>query len=82
MKLTRSTDILNLLSHQSSVQDKIVLKPDFSPQEKKTNSLLWQSGIDCQLIKIQNSTIILNGKVHGKVTNGVLELTSLRIPLM
>ena len=35
-----------------------------------------QSGIDCQLIEIWHSKIILNSKVYGKVTKGALQLTS------
>ena len=69
---------------RTSLPDNVVLKPDLSPQEQTTNSLLlkeqWsliQSGVQHKSIKLRADTILVNGKLHGKVSNGMMKLTVL-----
>ena len=81
VKLNRSADVMSLLSLKTSLPDSIVFKPDLSPQEQAINSLLlkerWlliQSGVQRKSIKLRADSILVNGKVHGKVSNGIMEL--------
>ena len=76
-----------LLSLKTSLPDNIVFKPDLFPQEQAINPLLlkerWlliQSGVQRKSIKLRADSILVNGKLHGKVSNSIMELiTSDRI---
>ena len=83
VKLNRSADVMSLLSLRTSLPDNVVFKSDLSPQEQNINSLLlkerWsliQSGVQRKSIKLRADTILVNGKLHGKVSNGMMKLIS------
>ena len=83
IKLTRTIDVISLLSNHSSLPNNISIKPDMSQAECTTESLLmkerWrliQTGIDCKSIKIQAANIYVNNKLYGKVCNSSFTLSS------
>ena len=84
ISLTKTSEVeLNLSKRFSiSASDRFRIKPDLSPEERATESLLLKerrnliaSGIDKRFIRIRRNRICINRSQHGEVTNGVLQLT-------
>ena len=83
VSLNSTADVDNILSSRSKLQSSpISIKPDLTPAERKTNALLlkerWrliQSGTDRRSIRIRGSSILLNGQIHGIVSNSVFSLS-------
>ena len=69
VKLNRSIDVTSVLSNRNAIEDKSIVKPDMSPDERTKETLLlkeqWaliQSGIDKSDIKIKSFSIYVKGK--------------------
>lgn len=81
--LNSTADVNNILSRRHLLKTpSISIKPDLTPEERKTNSILlkerWKLislGTDRRNIKIRGSNIFLNGRLHGKVINSVFSLS-------
>lgn len=73
--MNRWIDAVHVLRAKSdSLPDGVSLKPDRSPQERKREAVLmkerWrliQSGIERNCIKIRQSKLFVNQKLHGQV---------------
>ena len=82
VKLTRSMDVHSILSQRSNLPEGIVIKPDLSIAERKSESLLLkerfcliQSGTDKRDIKIRLPILYLRGKKYAEVVNSTLVKT-------
>ena len=84
ISLTKASEVELILSKRFSISasDRLRIKPDISPEEKATESLLLKeqrnliaSGIDKQFIRIRRNHIYISHSQHGEVTNGVFQLT-------
>ena len=82
MSLISTADVSNILSCCCHLKQPISIRPDLSPPERKIRATLlherWKlinSGIDCSSIKLRNSSIFVNGRLYGKVTNGIFSLS-------
>ena len=78
VKLNRAIDATSVLANRSSLKPPLFIKPDLSPAERATESILlkerWsliQLGHSRKSIKInsQRGCIYLNNKMHGSVIN-------------
>ena len=83
MSLISTADVSNILSCCRHLKQPISIKPDLSPPERKIRAILlherWKlinSGIECSSIKLRNSIIFINGRLHGKVSNGIFSLST------
>ena len=72
VSLISTADVSNILSCCRHLKQPISIKPDLSPPERK---ILINSGIDRSSIKLHNSSIFVNGRLYGKVTNGIFSLS-------
>ena len=84
ISLTKTSVVELILSKRFSISasNRFRIKPDLSPEERATESLLlkeWRnliaSGIDKRFIRIRRNRIYINRSQHGEVTNGVFQLT-------
>ena len=73
------------LSKTSSFPNGIQIKPDMTPEERLTESILlkerWaliQKETECRAIKICGNRIFVNNKLHGEVKNSSLVLNQLQ----
>ena len=87
-QMNSTVDVANLLAQRGSLPNNVILKPDLSQQERFTESLLmkerWkliQSGHDRKVIKIRNSSIFVNGRLHGRVSNNSLQIAGLPVAI-
>ena len=87
-QMNSTVDVANLLAQRGSLPNNVILKPDLSQQERFTESLLmkerWkliQSGHDRKVIKIRNSSIFVNGHLHGRVSNNSLQIADLPVAI-
>ena len=76
VSLNSTADVRFILAHCHCLPPSIFIKPDRSVSERKTEKLLleerWkliQSGKPRSSIKLRNSALYLNGRLHGKVSN-------------
>ena len=75
VKFIRAADAISVLSKRGSLRSSpIFIKPDMSPTEKKSESMLlkerWsliQSGVRRDVIKIRGSRLFVSNKLHGQV---------------
>ena len=76
--LSRSNDVLSILANrrQLSQQPHISIKPDLTPEARKTESILLKqrrelisAGTNPRDIRIRNDTLFCNGKKYGVVVN-------------
>ena len=82
-KFVRTADVSRILSKKASLSHRISIKPDLSPEERLWEAALlkerWnliQGGTDRKLIKIRNNSILVSGKVHGRVVNSVFQISA------
>lgn len=75
-KFNRAIDVSLLLSKTGSLPNGIRIKPDMTPEERHTESILlkerWaliQKNIERKVIKIRGSRLFVNNKLHGEVKN-------------
>lgn len=80
--LGSTADVSHILSLRSSLSSPLAVKPDLSPSERRIERLLlserWkliQSGTDRRSIKLNNSCLYINGRLHGKVINDSYSLS-------
>ena len=78
VSLNSTADVRFILSHRHCLPPSIYIKPDRSVSERKTEKLLlrerWkliQSGTPRSSIKLRNSALYLNGRLHGNVNNSI-----------
>lgn len=83
MKLNSLGDVRNLLARSGSLHYPLRLKPDLSPEDRKTEALLmkerWsliQQGVERGSIKLRRNQLFVNNHLYGSVQSGKLELTS------
>lgn len=76
VKLRRSADASCILANRQSLDPPFIIKPDLSPEARAINALLmkarWsliQKGTERKCIKIRNSKLFVNGKLHGQVVD-------------
>ena len=78
-----TAQVSHVLVHRNSLPSHVSVKPDCSFSERKSERILsewWklnQAGSDHHSIKLKNSALYLNGRLHGKVVNGTYSLASL-----
>ena len=82
VKFNRAIDVSVLLAKTSSLPKEIKIKPDMSPTERQTESILlkerWsliQAGHERKNIKLRGSKIFVNNKLHGEVIDSSLVLS-------
>lgn len=85
VRFNRAIDVSILLSKASSLPNSIRIKPDLTPDERKTESILlkerWaliQKETERKAIKIRGSRIFVNNKLHGEVKNSSLVLSQMQ----
>ena len=83
VKFVRTADVSRILSKKASLSHRFSIKPDLSPEERLWEAALlkerWnliQGGMDRKLIKIRNNSILVSGKVHGRVVNSVFQISA------
>lgn len=76
IKFLCSTEAIMALSKTTSFQAPVRIKPDLSPEERKTENILpkerWsliQLGFDKKRIKIRNKSIYIDSKLYGQFHN-------------
>ena len=76
--LNSTADVRNILSKCHSLSSPVSIKPDRSTTERKIEAILlkerWkliQLGMDRRSIRLRNSAIYVNGRLHGRVTGSV-----------
>ena len=76
LKLIRISDMTKILSNKGSLPKPFLIKPDMSPEQRLIESVLlkerWsliQSGVARNSIKIRNTRLFVNKKLHGQVMN-------------
>ena len=83
VKFVRCHDASLILSNKRNLSSipGISIKPDLSPEDRRTESLLLKerrsliaSGVDRKVIKIRGSTLFVNNVKHGCVVNSVLKV--------
>ena len=79
--LNSTAQVSHVLAHRHSLPSHVSVKPDRSFSERKSERILlserWkliQAGSDRRSIKLRNSSLYLNGRLHGKVVNGTYSL--------
>ena len=79
--LNSTAQVSHVLAHRHSLPSHVSVKPDHSFSERKSERILlserWkliQAGSDRRSIKLRNSSLYLNGRLHGKVVNGTYSL--------
>ena len=82
VSLNSTADVRNILSINRSLSSSVSIKPDRSPAERKTESVLlkerWrliQTGTDRHSIRLRGSALYVNGRLHGRATDSVFTLT-------
>lgn len=85
VKFVRCHDVIAILSSKSklSAQSGVSIKPDLTPQERQSESLLLKerralinSGVDRKAIKIRGNALFVNLEKHGSVINSTLQRVS------
>ena len=83
VKFIRTADVSRILSKKASLSHRFSIKPDLSPEERLWEAALlkerWnliQGGTDRKLIKIRNNSILVSGKVHGRVVNSLFQISA------
>ena len=85
VKLQCTIDATTILVNRTSLSSPIFIKPDMSPAEQKTESILlkerWlliEGGFDCKSVKISsvNHSIYVNNQVFGRVVNSQFQCTN------
>ena len=83
VSLNSTADVDNVLSHRHLVPAGIVVKADLSPEERKVEAILLQerwklieTGVDRRSIKLRKSSILVSGRIHGRVIDSVYTLSS------
>ena len=79
VSLNSTDDVNNILSLRRLAPPAIIAKPDLTPEERKVEVIIllqehWkliESGVERQSIKPGNSSILVSGRLHGKVINSV-----------
>jgi len=76
VKFLRALDASTVLFNRSKIKNPIMIKPDLTPEERKIESILlherWnliQQGINRKTIKLRNRQILVNNRLHGKVSD-------------
>ena len=76
VKLSRTIDVINVLSKKDAYPSGIIIKPDLPPEERAIESELlkqrWslvQSGTDRKAIKIKKPSLYVHNKLYGTVKN-------------
>jgi len=76
VKFLRALDASTVLLDKSKIKNPIQIKPNMTPEERKTESILlherWnfiQQGIDSKAIKLRNRQILISNQLYGKVTD-------------
>ena len=78
--LNSTAQVSHIRAHRHSLPSHVSVKPDHSFSKRKSRILLserWkliQAGSDRRSIKLKNSSLYLNGGLHGKVFNGTYSL--------
>lgn len=82
VSLNSTADVHSILSRCPSLPSSVSIKPDLSPSDRKVESLLLQerrklinSGVGRKSIRLCESSIFVNGQLHGKVLESVLTLS-------
>lgn len=82
VKLVRSSDASSILNNRKSLGSMpgISIKPDLSPQERRTESALLKerrtlinSGVERNNMKIRGSSLFINNIKYGYVTNSIFQ---------
>ena len=87
VQFLRTLDASAVLSDRSKLSPPILAKPDMTPEERNTESLLlkarWnliQQGFPRKTIKIRNAHIYLNNQPYGVVTNSKFNQLNQPVP--
>ena len=80
VKFLRSTDASDVLRNKSKLSPPVYIKPDLTPDEKakestllKERRVLIEQGVNRKQIKLQNYSILVNGKLHCKIEKSKLK---------
>ena len=83
VKFVRTADVSRIMSKKASLKLPLFVKPNLYPEERlKEVTLLkerWnliQSGTERKLIKIRNNSILVSGKVYGRLVGSAFQLSS------
>lgn len=81
--LNKADDVTTIISKRGSLAKPIVIKPYMSPEERIDEAVLmkqrWtliESGVDRKRIKIRNTRLYVDRKLHGKVANSQYQLST------
>ena len=85
-KLTRTADVVSILSKRSVLQPPFIIKPDLSPDQRAKEKILlrerWsliQSGVSRKYIKIRNECLYVNQVLFGKMVGNSFEQSGMNI---
>ena len=85
-KLTRTADVVSILSKRSVLQPPFIIKPDLSPDQRAKEKILlrerWsliQSGVSRKSIKIRNECLYVNQVLFGKMVGNSFEQSGMNI---
>ena len=88
VKFIRVADASSVLSKRGKLKPPYFIKPDMSLDERRQESILmkerWlliQSGVSRQSIKIRNSSLLVDNKLHGKVVGCIFKSAENATPL-
>ena len=83
VKLFRAIDAITILANRSSLESPIFIKPDLSPTERATESillrerwLLFQNGHSRKSIKLNSQHGCVNNQLYGKVINSQFQCST------
>ena len=84
VKFLRTIDAAHILSNRKLLQSPVYVKPDLTPEERKTESLLLKErrvlidkGVTRNRIKLRNSQLFVDNQLHCAVQSSKIQFSAL-----